>query len=74
VAHAAYVTARMVYALKALIASGELDAREAGLASDRLAMNEAALAQGLVTVMANARFTPVGAAAFEGLQRSMSGS
>jgi len=74
VAHAAYVTARMVYALKALIASGELDAREAGLASDRLAMNEAALAQGLATVMANARFTPVGAAAFEGLQRSKSGS
>ena len=37
-------------------------------------MNEAALAQGLATVMANARFTPVGAAAFEGLRRSMSGS
>ena len=73
VAHAAYVTARMVYALKALIASGELDARETGLASDRLSVNEAAQAQGLATVMDNARFTPVGAAAFEGLRRWTSG-
>ena len=73
VAHAAYVTARMIYALKALVASGELDARETGLAADRLAVNEAALAQGLATVMANARFTPAGAAAFEGLRRSTSG-
>ena len=73
VAHASYVTARMVYALKALIASGQLDAGETGLAADRLTVNETAVAQGLATVMAHARFTPLGAAAFEGLRRSMTG-
>jgi hypothetical protein len=73
VAHATYVTARMAYALKALIGSGQLDAREAVQAGQQLALNEAALTQGLATVMAHARFTPVGAAAFAGLRRSVSG-
>jgi hypothetical protein len=61
----------MIYALEALIGSGTLDADETTRAADQLARNEEVYRQGLATVLADARFTPVGAAAFEGLRRHM---
>jgi len=68
VAHAAYVTARMAYALRALLASDALTMAERGEARDLLAGYEHAARQGFETVMVHARFTPAGAAAFEGLR------
>jgi HEXXH motif-containing protein len=67
VAHATFVTARMIHTLRALLASGALDAAETTAAHARLERNEAAYGAGLATVLANARFTPAGAAAFEAL-------
>ena len=72
VAHATYVTARMAYALRALIASGHLDERETARAGDQLARHRDACEQGLATVSAHARFTPAGAAAFGQLRRHLS--
>ena len=69
VAHATYVTARMIYALDALIASGRLDADETTRAGAQLDRNEKAYTDGLKTVLAEAQFTTAGAAAFDGLRR-----
>ena len=68
VAHATFVTARMIHTLRALIASGVLTADETALARDRLTTNDDACARGLATVLAHARFTPAGAATFEALR------
>jgi HEXXH motif-containing protein len=73
VAHATYVTARMIYALEELIASGQLDRDETMRARARVRQNEQAYEHGLATVLAHARFTPPGAAAFDGLRRFMDG-
>jgi HEXXH motif-containing protein len=67
VVHAAYVTARMIYALEALIRSGQLDADEIVAAREQLHCTERAHAEGLATVSAHASFTPPGAAAFAAL-------
>jgi hypothetical protein len=71
IAHATYVTARMTYALRALIGSGRLGATEEARARDQLLRNRRIYEQGAATVQAHARFTPVGAAAFDDLQRYM---
>ncbi len=68
VAHATYVTARMAYALRALIGSGCLDVGEAARARQQLARHDASVDRGLATVLAHARLTQAGAAAFGGLR------
>jgi hypothetical protein len=73
VAHATFVAARMAHALRAMLASGALDPAEAGRARAMIDRNRAAYEAGLRTVLAGARFTPAGAAAYEGLRRDMDG-
>ena len=73
VAHATYVTARMAYALRTLIDSGRLNGPEMKRAVDQLVHNEQIYRSGIATVSAHARFTPVGAAAFEALRNAMGG-
>lgn len=73
VAHATFVTARMIYALEALIAAGVLSDGEAMRAREQLAANERACDAGFRTVASGARFTPAGASTFEGLRRYMEG-
>jgi HEXXH motif-containing protein len=73
VAHATFVIARMIYALEALIASGLLTGCEAACAHEQLTANERACDDGLQIVFAHARFTPPGAAIFDGLRRYMDG-
>jgi HEXXH motif-containing protein len=69
VAHATYVTARMAYALEAMIGAGVLDQDEMARAGDQLAHDKAVCIQGLATVMADAGLTPAGEAAFAGLRQ-----
>jgi HEXXH motif-containing protein len=71
IAHATYVLARMIYALRSLVGSGRLDARELVEARNQLQQKRAAYDRGLATVRAHARFTPAGAAAFAQLQLYM---
>lgn len=71
VAHATYVLARMIYMLRSVIASGRLDTQEIDHAHDRLAQNLSAYDEGMATLLGGARFTPVGATAFEHLQLYM---
>ena len=73
VAHATFVTARMIWAIEALIGSGLLSVRETAHAREQLAVNERTCEQGLATVFADARFTPAGAAIFDGLRRYIDG-
>jgi hypothetical protein len=73
VAHATFVTARMICALEALIGSGLLSDGETVRARDQLAVNEQAREDGLATVFAGARFTPAGASTFDGLRRYVDG-
>jgi hypothetical protein len=73
VAHATYVTARMSYALRSLVESGQLNESERGRARDQLSRNQKVYQQGLETVLSHARLTPVGAAAFERLRQHMDG-
>jgi hypothetical protein len=68
VAHAVFVTGRMILTLDALIASGRLDAAEAARASDLLAQLEAAQESGLATVRTHGRLAPTGKTAFVGLE------
>jgi HEXXH motif-containing protein len=67
VAHAVFVTGRMIFTLDTLIASGGLDAAETARASGHLAELEAAQAAGLQTVRMHGRLAPAGQAAFAGL-------
>jgi hypothetical protein len=71
IAHAVYVLGRMIFTLRALIASGRLTAEEALQAVAQLGANLAGYRGGLATVLEHARFTPVGRTAFEDLQRYM---
>lgn len=74
VAHAVYVTARMIHTLEALLGSGVLDQDEAAKARARLDQHRAGYADSLAVVMANARFTPAGAATFEAMRAAMTGN
>ncbi|HXQ47061.1 MAG TPA: HEXXH motif-containing putative peptide modification protein, partial [Caulobacteraceae bacterium] len=67
VAHAVFVTGRMILTLDTLIASGRLDAAETARAAGYLAELEAAQAAGLQTVRMHGRLAPAGQAAFAGL-------
>jgi len=71
IAHAVYVLGRMIYTLRALIASGRLRADESEQAEAQLHANLAGYRGGLATVLEHARFTPAGQAAFEDLRRYM---
>lgn len=71
VAHATFVTARMIHALSALQISGALNPAEAARAPALIDRYRAAYAEGLEIVLAGARFTPAGAAVYEGLARYM---
>lgn len=73
VAHATFVTARMIYVLEALIGSGLLSSAETLRAREELAVNQRACKDGLATVFTDARFTPAGAATFENLRRYIDG-
>jgi HEXXH motif-containing protein len=73
VAHATFVTARMIYALEALIAAGLLSDGEAMQAREQLAANELACDAGLKTVSSGVRFSPAGAPIFEGLRQYLDG-
>jgi hypothetical protein len=73
VAHATFVAARMIWALEALVGSGQLSGAETLRAGDQLAVNERACDEGLATVFADARCTPAGAAVFDGLRRYIDG-
>jgi hypothetical protein len=73
VAHATFVTARMIYTLEALIESGLLNGCEAASVREQLTTNERACDDGLRIVFAQARFTPAGRAIFEDLRRYMDG-
>lgn len=71
VAHAVYVTARVIHLLELLIGSRHLRADETACAREQLRRYEQAYDQGLATVSAHASFTPPGAAAFSALRRHM---
>lgn len=71
VAHAVYVTARMIHTLRALLASGVLTAEEVAQARAKLERYRAAYADSLAVVSAHARFTPAGAATFEAMRAAM---
>jgi HEXXH motif-containing protein len=71
VAHAVYVMARMIYTLRALLASGVLKPEETDRARVRLNQYLTAHADSLALVMAHARFTPAGAAAFDAMRAAM---
>ncbi|MFI4933216.1 MAG: aKG-HExxH-type peptide beta-hydroxylase [Caulobacterales bacterium] len=71
VAHATFVLARMIYVLEALIGSGRLRPEEVPQAHNQLRHSQEAFDDGLATVLAHARFTPAGAAAFAQVQRYM---
>jgi HEXXH motif-containing protein len=73
VAHATFVTGRMIYALEALIGSGLLGDNELAWAREQLMVNEQACDGGLEIVFAEARFTPAGTSAFAGLRHYMDG-
>ncbi|HLI67723.1 MAG TPA: HEXXH motif-containing putative peptide modification protein [Caulobacteraceae bacterium] len=71
VAHAVFVTGRMIYTLDRLLAGGVLDIAAAARAREQLVRNEAAYAAGLATVMKHATLTPAGEAAFRAVRRHM---
>jgi hypothetical protein len=71
VAHAVYVTARMIHTLRTLLASGVLEPDEAERARARLNQHLAGYADSLAVVMTHARFTPAGAAAFDAMRAAM---
>ena len=71
VAHAVYVTARMIHTLRTLLASGVLTAEEADDARARLERYRAAYADSLPVLSAHARFTPAGGATFEAMRAAM---
>jgi HEXXH motif-containing protein len=68
VAHATYVTARMAYTRRALIASGALSSAEVAAALAAVEVEERACANGLKTLDAHARFKAAGVSAFAGLR------
>jgi HEXXH motif-containing protein len=68
VAHATYVAARVVHALRSLCDSGLLSESERVAARAKLARSQTAYEQGLATVIASARFTPAGRAIYDELQ------
>ena len=71
VAHAVYVTARMIHTLRRLIASGVLTPHEVDSARASVERHRAAYADGLASVMAHARFTSAGAKAFDAMRAAM---
>ncbi|MCC7275641.1 MAG: hypothetical protein IT561_23425 [Alphaproteobacteria bacterium] len=62
--HAAYVCARMELSLRRLLAAGVLDADERALAAAAAEGHRRGWEQGCVPILAHARFTDVGRAAF----------
>jgi hypothetical protein len=71
--HPTFVAARMIHALSALLACGALNPAEAAREPTLIDRSRAAYAEGLAIVLAGARFTPTGAAVYEGLARYMTG-
>ncbi len=71
IVHATYVSARMHQALARLLASGVLDAADAGVAQGALADHARNFAAGMQTVRRHARLTATGAAILEGAAVAM---
>jgi HEXXH motif-containing protein len=71
VAHATYVTARMISLLETLVGSGSLTTDEVASAREKLTRNERSYQQGLATLDAHASFTSSGSAVFSQLRRFM---
>ena len=71
VVHATYVLARMVYCLRALLASGALTSTETDEAASLLETYSECYWAGSRTVSPHARFTPEGASVFENAQAYM---
>jgi HEXXH motif-containing protein len=69
--HAAYVTARMHMAVKALLDSGVLHGEEREEAQRDLALHEKGFAGGLATVRAHGRLTPLGEAVMRAAETHM---
>lgn len=74
IVHATYVLARMVHALEAIADAPALDEGERAAIAAKLARNGASWTAGCATVDAHARFTPEGAAIFEGCRQAMAAS
>ena len=71
VAHATYVSARIIYVLDRLLSSGRLSESEIILARQHLQNAQDAYKAGMATVQKYARFTAAGSSAFEDLQDYM---
>ena len=68
--HATYVLARMIDCLQRLLRSSELTADEHSAAQVALAQHQAEYEAGLATVAASARFSDIGAAAFDAMRQA----
>lgn len=72
VVHATYVLARMVYCLRALVASGALTSAETDEAASLCENYSECYGAGLQTVLPHARFTPDGSSVFKNARMYMS--